>query len=156
MDTDFHSKPVEAPVSAEPVKEVIDTDSFDSEVKTTPGERAAVKKPLLYDILDLREIYNTFDVKKETKEVDKFILSEMERLHLEDTDKNYEKVYIKIIKNLSLDSKDRYDILAKICEYIKIQEKIRASIQEREELLKKDPSELTAEQIKKQIELKNE
>jgi len=145
---------IEVPKRDEPPKHTI---VVPDEVENKPSEYPTIKKyPYLTEVLEIdKEIYNTFDIKPQSEEIDDFLRSEVKRNNLKDDKETYKNLVEKYLKkiNISEDS-DIYTKVEKLSEYLKIQKKLLEGIDERDRLLNSDPMELSSSQLKKYIELK--
>ena len=121
-----------------------------------PSLRQKFKEPpLLIDLIEAKDIYDTFDVKEQSKEIDDFINSEIRRLNYKDDRKSYQKILDKYITKLDLRYTDVYAKIEKLASYLRIEQKLLQGLKEREELLNTDITKLSSDRIKKYMELKS-
>lgn len=144
-------QPVETPtvdskeVSGEKVNE---TTSFEQTEK--PLEMEAYIK----ELWKVGEAENHFEMKTLLKEINEFVLSEIERNKMESNRKSYEEIVQNYEKKLGLpDGVDVYTRTEKVLELMKIDIKLLQAIKEKEEILSKPITELTSAQLKKRLEL---
>lgn len=100
-------------------------------------------------------IYNSFDVPLVCMEIDYLLQSEMAAKGLQDTKEAYEQLLRWYEKKVNLkDDVLVYTKLEKIVRMLRIHNKIRQAEREHDELMMADPSVLSADKLKKYINLK--
>lgn len=144
-------KPVEksepAPVETTPRQE---TTQFTS---TEPTEQPLEVSPYIKDLWKLGEAAEHFEMPSLIEEINSFVLSEIARNHLESNQDSYKQIVEQYEKRLKLpEGIDVYTKTEKIAELMRIDAKLLKLAEEKEELLKKDITELTSQQLKRRIE----
>lgn len=116
-----------------------------------PSERAALNQlPLIVPLLEMGEAYGTFDTAEQVEAIDSFILSEMDRLGMEDTEESYKEILDSYLsKGRFKDGTDLYTKLEVVRKHIDVDKKILQIIKEKEELRNSDPLTLSSEKLRK-------
>lgn len=113
------------------------------------------KYPFLLEHLKAVDVISHFSVKNDSEYVEQFILQELQRTNLKENKDNYLKVLGEYTKKLNIpEDIDVYSRLERLASYMKIQQRLYDDIQEREDLLKKDPKDMTAKELRKYLEIK--
>jgi hypothetical protein len=99
--------------------------------------------PLVAELLRVGPAYETFDVKEQILEIDTFI-----RDGIEDERGIYEQS-LKGLLNQIKDTDDIYNKVEQIRDYVRIQQKIKDVIKEKEEFSQKDPLKMSVDQLKR-------
>lgn len=144
----------------EPVKEApvspVEQSSAPTETVTTPEtteKPPTLRENYFVEMFDIGEAKNHFEMPRLLSEINDFVLSEFVRQNLDDTIENYKEVVEHYLDKLKLpDGVDQYTRAEKIHELMMIDKKLIQIAKEREELLKKDPSDMTSAQLRKYIE----
>lgn len=134
--------PVDAKVSDEPTV-------VTHEKKERPPSLSEV--PLITKLLEINDDH--FNIPEDTKFLNEFILSEMKRQDLDDSEESYKSVLDFLTKKTNVpDGLDLYSKLSQLVEYAKIQEKLYGIMEEREKFLSKKPEDMTSKELKRFIE----
>jgi len=123
-------------------------------VITEPTEEPpSISKPLIIELLKIGEAKNHFEMPKLIAQINDFINSETQRMHLKDSRKSYEKILNKYLKQLKFpDETDIYIKIENLHKIMMIDKKLIEAMIEKEELKKKPIEELTSFQLRKIIE----
>lgn len=109
--------------------------------------------PYLAEMFSLGEAKDHFEMPSLIAEINSFVLSEFERQNLDDNAESYEEVVNHYLKKLNLpDGIDVYTRVENLVELMRIDAKLLRLAKEKEDLLKKDISELNSSQLKARIE----
>lgn len=156
MDTLVATK-IEQPVSKpnETLKTDVIPDNVGEDTKMPPSLRVEAKRlPLVVDILDAKEAYDTFDVPYLSENIDNLVNQEIKRRGLDDNEKSYKSLIDEIIIKLHLPTEATiWSKLEKILDYLRINQKMADAIREKEELLSADPLTLSPDKMKKLWEM---
>lgn len=126
-------------------------DTVTPEYSEKPLETAEYIK----DLWKVGEAENHFEMKNLLKEIDDFVLSEIERNKMKPTRGSYEEIIQKYEDKLKLpEGTDIYTRTEKVLELMKIDIKLLQALKDKEDLLKGDPTKMTSAQLKKYLELK--
>lgn len=110
----------------------------------TPNELVNLgRPPYLVDLLNARMAYETFDVKEQIGEIDEFI-----RDGLEDSRASYENAFNGLKAHIK-ETGDIYTDLAQLRDYVRLQQKIKGIIKEKEEFEAKSPEDMGADELKR-------
>ena len=140
---------VEAPVVAQEPR----SDVKHPTIGTT--EKTLDEAPYIKELFKMGEASGHFEMPKLIGEINEFVLSEIDRQHLKHDRETYEDIVNGFVKRLNIpEGLDLYAKTERLAELIRIQKKLINDMLEREELLKKDPSEMTSAQLRQVIELK--
>ena len=144
--------PVETPTT--PQEEV-----SAKEPQTTTTTADITEKPLemgyLKELFKLGESAEHFKMPDLIKEIDDFIISEVDRQGLVKNHKSYEEIIDGYLDKLKLpDNVDEYTKVEKVAEYVRIVKKMTEAMLEREELLNSDPANMSSAQLKRFIKEK--
>ena len=132
------------------------------ETPTPSGEAVLVPKhterppslenePYLIKELDLSFSKDHFQMPELIKEANEFILGEMKRKEMDDSQESYKTLIKKYSKGIP-DGTDQYALVEHIVDRIRIDKKLIDAMLEKEELDKKPIDELTSKQLKDRIE----
>jgi len=126
------------------------------EVKVDTTTSDITEKPLsegyIKELFSLGESASHFDMPSLTKEIDEFILSEIERQGLEKSHKSYEEIIQGYLDKLRLpDGVDNYTKVEKVAELVRINRKLIEAMTEKETLLNSDPTKMSSAQLKRYI-----
>ena len=121
-----------------------------------PSERQELEKmPLLASLWDLGSIYNTFDIKPLTREIDLSIIETMQAKKMKDTESSYKEVLDGYLKQLKLpEEMNIYTKLEQLAKIMRVDRKLKDSLKERDELLTADLDKLSSTKIKQLLKLK--
>lgn len=130
------------PLSSEPVEKVTETTSDSS--SPSPNELVNLgRPPYVTDLLEARMAYETFDVKEQLHEIDEFI-----RDGIEDSRTVYEDAFNGIKAQVG-EQDSVYTVIAKMREYVQLQNKIKGIIKEKEAFEAKSPDDMSADELKR-------
>jgi len=105
------------------------------------------------EMFDINEAKTHFEMPILLKEINDFVLGEMKRRNLDDTNKSYEEIINHYLDKLKLpDDIDQYTRTEKVHELMMIDAKLIKAMLEKEELLKKPIEELSSKQLRARIE----
>ena len=122
------------------------TMSTPSETLPTPSELVELgNPPLVVDLMGAHSAYNTFDIAKQSKEIDDFI-----RQSSKDSRDSYEKTFNNLVENIKVVG-DIYTDMEQLYDYVKLQIKIQQIIKEKEEFEQKDPLVMTASELERYL-----
>lgn len=120
--------------------------SDSQEPQPTPSELVSLgRPPYVTDLLEARMAYETFDVKEQLSEIDTFI-----RDGIEDARVAYEQVFRGIMSQVG-EQDSVYTTIARMRDYVRLQNKISGIIKEREEFEAKSPEEMSADELKRYL-----
>lgn len=113
----------------------------------------ANKVPLVLELIGGTSAYEHFDMTLLTREVDRYIIEDMERKGLQDMRAEYQNLVDEALKKLDLpDGTDVYTMIEKLVRHFRIQHKLYTALREREELMQKDPADMTSTQLRHYLE----
>lgn len=141
------------PKVEETVEKIEPADEVNS-FKETTKPPSIMGEPYVIDLFELGEAKNHFEMPSLLKEIDQFVMSEIERNKLDDSAKSYKEIIDHYLTKLNLpDNVDVYTKTEKVLELMKINKKLLDAAKEKEELLAKPVTELSSTQLKKRFEL---
>jgi hypothetical protein len=109
--------------------------------------------PYLPELWEMGEAKEHFEMPSLIKEINEFVLSEIERNKMESNRKSYKEIIDNYEKKLGLpEGIDIYARTEKILSLMKIDMKLLQAVKEKEELLSKPITELTSRQLRQRIE----
>ena len=133
---------------AEPVKKPTETITI-SEIKEQPP---SISEPYITKLLEIEEAKDHFEMPKLLGEINEFVLSEMKRNHLKDTNEAYKGVIDQYLSHLKLPQEiDIYTKVEQLNEIMMIDKKLIEAMLEKEAMFKKPIGELTSTQLLKRI-----
>lgn len=124
---------------------------------TTTSE--VVEKPLevaeyIKDLWKVGEASNHFNMPQLLSEINTFVLSEIERNKMTSNRDSYKEIIAGYEKRLHLpENLDVYTRVEKVAELIKIDAKLLQALKDKEDLLNGDPTQMSATQLKKYLNL---
>lgn len=151
----IHAVPIEKPVhdatspsnTSKPNEPTIETH------ETSERPPSLQTEPYLVKMLEIGEAKSHFEMPSLLKEINEFVLSEIERQKLDDDNKSYEEVVNHYLDKLKLpEGVDQYLRTEKLNELMMIDKRLIEAMIAKEELLKKPISELSSKQLRDRIE----
>jgi hypothetical protein len=137
--------------NAQPEPEVQEPRSTDEPIvarektEPTPAEMVELKQPpYIIDLMEAHDAYPTFDVEENSKLIDSYIRVEAK----DDTREEYKKILDKIYKNIK-PAGDIYTNLKELAEWVRIQNKLKEALREKEEFEAMDPLDMSARQLRR-------
>jgi len=127
-------------VSSAPTDVIIQTTTTSS---TEPSPKELVelgRPPLVTDLLNAGQAYETFDVKSQLAEIDAYLQA--------DTRKEYEKNFEELKKYIT---DDIYGTIESIRDFVRVQQKLRDALQAKKDLEAMDPMDMTSKQLERWI-----
>jgi len=114
----------------------------------------AKNHPYLVDLFEMKDVYNQFNMKELSDEINDFILSEIKRQNLKDTKESYQNIVKSYLSKLKMSNDvDIYTRIERITDLMKIDKKLIEAAKEKEDLLTADITDLTSAQLKKRLEI---
>jgi len=124
--------------------------STENQPVTSVAEIPLEKRQYVKELLEIGEASTQFEMPTLIKEIDDYVLSESGV-----NKDSYKEIIDSFLRKLNIPTGiDIYTKVERLASLIRIQKKLNDSAKEREELLKKQPSEMTSVQLKKFIEMK--
>lgn len=106
------------------------------------------------DLWKVGEASNHFKMPELLSEINKFVLSEIERNKMTSNRESYKEIIAKYEKHLNLpDNIDVYTRTEKVAELIRIDVKLLQALKDKEDLLNGDPTQMSAVKLKKYLNL---
>jgi len=124
--------------------------STENQPVTSVAEIPLEKRQYVKELLEIGEASTQFEMPTLIKEIDDYVLSESGV-----NKDSYKEIIDSFLRKLNIPTGiDIYTKVERLASLIRIQKKLNDSAKEREELLKKQPSEMTSQQLRKFIEMK--
>jgi hypothetical protein len=138
------------PVESEPVTQ---DDKEPIKVNPSAPESEPILEPeYVKNFLELGETSQHFEMPSLIKEIDQFVLSEIDRQGLEKNHKSYEEIINGYLKDLKLpENIDHYTKIEKLNSLMRINKKMIEAMVEKENLMKSDPTQMSSTQLKRYI-----
>ena len=155
MDESLIVKPRE--VSKEEIVQSSGVKEEVGQVKETTGDSSgpppsllveSKQRPEICNLLEMGEAYGQFDVGDKSREIDKFILAEMDRYGMDDTKDSYKKVLDNLYKHLT-PSDNIYSTVDNLLEWVRIQQKLIDVAKAKKEFLEKSPEDMSVKELEK-------
>lgn len=139
-----------SPVESEPVEQ---DDKEPIKVNQSAPESEPILEPeYVKNFLELGETAQHFEMPSLIKEIDEFVLSEIDRQGLEKNRKSYEEIVNGYLKDLKLpENIDHYTKIEKLNSLMRINKKMIEAMLEKEELMTKDITKLSSKQLRDRI-----
>lgn len=151
--TDYPSIQPVRPAEA-PAEEKVSGEKVDQSVSFETTEKPLEMEPYIKELWKVGEASEHFEMPTLLKEINEFVLSEIERNKMEKNRKSYEEIVENYEKKLNLpDGVDIYTKTENILELMKIDMKLLQAVKDKEELLAKPITDLTSAQLKKRFNL---
>lgn len=112
----------------------------------TTERPASLSDPLITKLLEIRDDH--FNIPEDTKYINDYIISEIKRRGMDDNESSYKE----LLKSIDNDEDNIYNKLKKMTEIVRAKNKAISIVKEREDLMKKDPKDMTANELKRYIE----
>lgn len=125
-----------------------------SEGADTSTSHKESERPLemgyIKDLWQMGEASSHFKMPELTKEIDAFVLEQIEREGFVKNHKSYEEIIQRYEKKLGLpDDVNIYTRTERVAELMRIDAKLYAALKEKEEFTKKDPMKMTSAELKR-------
>lgn len=139
-----------SPIESEPITQ---DDKEPIKVNPSAPESEPILEPeYVKDFLELGETSQHFEMPSLIKEIDQFVLSEINRQGLEKNRKSYEEIVNGYLKDLKLPQNiDHYTKVEKLNSLMRINKKMIEAMVEKEELMTKDITKLSSKQLRDRI-----
>jgi len=105
-----------------------------------PSERV---KPYLTELLEMGDAYKHFNMTELTDEIDSYIKGESD-----DSLKSYKEKFDQIFKQVKAEG-SVYDIIEQVSKWVKIQNKLKEALKEKEAFEAKDPLEMSSKELER-------
>ncbi len=141
--------PAEDPTSPAEQRDPNEPSIVSSEQTEKPP--SILETPFLVEMLEIGEAKDHFEMPALIKEINEFVLSEFERLKLEDTSDSYKEIVEKYTKKLP-ENLDNYALVERLVDLVKIDKKLIEAMKEKDRIMNADIIELSSSQLRKRIE----